>query len=52
MDVGGDWRSSLQPSSEILLKEVKQHDLVVLTGLGAADAVPLVRIDLKTKLFG
>lgn len=47
--VAGNWRLSqkVQPLSEILLEEIQQHDLIVLAGFRAADAVPLVGIDLR-----
>lgn len=37
------------PGSEVFLKKVQQCDFIVLTGLGAADAVSLVGVDLGGK---
>lgn len=37
------------PGSEVFLKKVQQCDFIVLTGLGAADAVSLIGVDLGAK---
>lgn len=42
----GPLSDKLQPSSKVLLEEMQQHDLVVLSRLWAADAVSLIWVNL------